>query len=112
MMTPNQKLASHLGAVVDSVVNIMLVLVKTQWRGRESGPTAPKRTGRRAGSIHVTRLPPTPSPSDTAEDLLERQQASYGVRYREDLLEGKFSGVGELRVLKTGSHSYPRLLDV
>lgn len=93
---PNQELASHLGAVVDSVVNIKCwSLVKTQWRGRESGPTAPKRTGRRAGSIHVTRLPPTPSPSDTAEDLLERQQASYGVRYREDLLEGKLWGSSE-----------------
>lgn len=52
----------------------MLVFGKNTVERQRSGP-CPQENWAEAGSIHVTTTPSTPSPSDTAEDLLERQQA-------------------------------------
>lgn len=73
-------------------------LVKTQWRGRESGPTATKRTGRRGGSIHVTWLPPTPIPKWHSWRSLGKTAGKLGCQIQGRSPGGEIGG--ELRVLK------------
>lgn len=70
---PNQKLASHLGAVVDTVVNIkFLFFGKNTVERQRKWSTATKRTGWRGGYIHVTWLPPTLIPKGHGWRSLEK----------------------------------------